>query len=219
MNICFLTKIEKLGVKEAITYTEKITKNINVFYGTPADLFPVKVKQEKYDLLISYISPWIVPKAVLNNTIRWNINFHPGPPEFPGIGCFNFAIFDSVKQFGVTAHIMEPKVDTGKIIGVKRFPMTDYETVETISKKTYKKLLELYKNIIDYIVTNDSLPHGGEIWKRKPYKRSELENLATIKSSMSKREIDKRINATYYPGKPGPFLCLHGYRFEYNPDR
>ena len=70
-----------------------------------------------------------------------------------------------------------------------------------------------------YVVANDSLPKSDETWTRKPYKRSELEDLATIKTSMSKREIDKRIRATYYPGKPAPFMDLYGYRFEYNPDR
>jgi methionyl-tRNA formyltransferase len=219
MKVCFLTKIEKLGVKEAIAFTKKITKSIDVFHDISVDPFPLKAEQENYDLLISYISPWIVPETVLIKKKRWNINFHPGPPEYPGIGCFNFAIYDSTKEFGATAHIMEPKVDTGKIIGVKRFPITGEETVETLSKKTYKVLLSLYKDIIDYVVANDSLPKSNETWTRKPYKRSELEDLATIKTSMSKQEIDKRIRATYYPGKPATFMELHGYRFEYNPDR
>ena len=59
--------------------------------------FPSQITEKKYDLLISYISTWIVPKAVLAKTKRWNINFHPGSLEYPGIGCFNFAIFDSAK--------------------------------------------------------------------------------------------------------------------------
>lgn len=80
-----------------------------------------------YDILISYIPPWIVQETILEKTKMWNINFHPGPPKYPGIGGFNFAIFDSVKQFGATAHIMNPKVGTGKIIGVKRFSMSNHE--------------------------------------------------------------------------------------------
>ena len=79
-------------MKNAIAFTKNITKDIDIFYGESFDPFPEKVKKNNYDLLISYISPWIVPKAVLDKTKRWNINFHPGPPEYPGIGCFNFAI-------------------------------------------------------------------------------------------------------------------------------
>ena len=54
---------------------------------------------------------------------------------------------------------------------------------------------------------------------RKPYKRKELESLATIDKDMSKEEIIKIIQSTYYPGQPAPFIELHGYKFEYNPDR
>ena len=129
MKICFLTKIEKAGVKEAIDYTKSIVKEIDVYPGNSTDPFPEEVFNKSYDLLISYISPWIVPKTVLDRTKKWNVNFHPGPPEYPGIGCFNFAIYDSVEQFGATAHIMEPKVDTGKIISLKRFSITRGENV------------------------------------------------------------------------------------------
>ncbi len=219
MKICFLTKKDKLGVREAIDLTKTITKDIDIFYGNVSDPFPKKIAQQNYDIIISYISPWIVPKAILNKTIRWNINFHPGPPEYPGIGCFNFAIYDSANKFGVTAHNMESKVDTGEILGVRRFSMTKEETVKSLSKKTYSALLLLYKDIINYLEKNNSLPQSDEIWKRKPYKRSELEDLATIKPDMSEEEIKKRIRATYFQGKPAPFVKLFNHKFEFNPDR
>ena len=219
MKLCFLTKIEKMFVKEAIEFTKNKINEIDVFHGKITDPFPPEVKHQNYDLLISYISPWIVPKAVLNQTKKWNINFHPGSPEYPGFGCFNFAIYNSEKHFGTTAHIMESRIDTGEIIGVKRFSMNQEDTVESLSLNTYSALLSLYKDIISYIVANDSLPHSSETWKREPYKRSELEDLATIKINMSEREIKKRIRATYYPGKPLPFIELGGNKFEYNPDR
>ena len=214
MKLCFLKKIEKMFVKEAIEFTKNKINEIDVFHGKATDPFPPEVKHQNYDLLISYISPWIVPKAVLNQTKKWNINFHPGSTEYPGIGCFNFAIYNSAKEFGTTAHIMESTVDTGEIIGVKRFSMTEEDTVESLSQNTYSVLLSLYKDIISYIVANDSLPHCAENWKRKPYKRSELEDLATINTNMVEQEIEKRIRATYYPGKPAPFIVINGQKFE-----
>ena len=114
---------------------------------------------------------------------------------------------------------MNPKVDTGEIIGVRRFSMTKEETVQSLSIKTYSALLFLYKDIINYLVDNDSLPQSSEIWKRKPYKRRDLEDLATIKTTMSEQEIKNRIKATYYPGKPAPFIKIYGHKFEFNPKR
>ena len=74
MKICFLTKIEKSGVKEAISFTENITKGIDIFHGDTDNPLPEKITRENYDLLISYISPWIIPKTVLDKTKKWNIN-------------------------------------------------------------------------------------------------------------------------------------------------
>jgi methionyl-tRNA formyltransferase len=219
MKICFLTKKDKLGVSEAISITENITKNIDIFEDDSTKSFPLRYMNENYDLLISYISTCIVPREVLKKTKKWNINFHPGPPEYPGIGCFNFAIYNSAKQFGTTAHLMTPKVDSGKIIGIKRFDMDNEETVESLSIKTYSTQLVLFKEVIKFIEVNNSLPSSDEKWKRKPYKRNELEKLAEIDSNMTKAETDKRIRATYYPGKPAPFTEIKGYRFEYNPNR
>ena len=125
MNICFLTKKEKPGVEEAIKLTSQIASNIDVYDCSLSRSLPSEIVEKDYDILISYISNWIVPKAVLIKTKRWNINLHPDPPEYPGIGCFNFAIFDSANEYGTTAHIMDSTVDTGRIVEVKRFTMTD----------------------------------------------------------------------------------------------
>tara|TARA_B110000438_G_C15761286_1_gene627404 strand:- start:616 stop:1278 length:663 start_codon:yes stop_codon:yes gene_type:complete len=220
MKICFIAKKEKIGVKEAINYSKKLSSKIDVFYGSPDDPFPEKIIQNKYDILVSYLSPWIIPAKILKKTTKWNLNFHPGPPKYPGIGCFNFAIFNSAKEFGATAHIMKPKVDTGKIIGVEYFSInSNKETVETLSVKTYQALLTIYRKVVDHIIKSGKLPNCNEKWKRKPYKRIELEKLATIKPNMSKSEIDTIIRSTYYKNKPAPFIELHGYKFEYNPER
>ena len=49
------------------------------------------------------------------------INFHPGPPNYRGIGCLNFALLSNEKYYGVTAHIINEKIDNGKILSFKKF--------------------------------------------------------------------------------------------------
>jgi len=219
MKICILAKNEKPGLEEAISFAESFIDDCDVFCGEINDPIPGDLSKNYYDILISYISPWIVPMEILEKTKKWNINFHPGPPEYPGIGCFNFAIFDKVKHFGTTAHIMNPQVDTGEIIGVNRFSINNDETVKSLSEKSYSSQLVLYKEILEYIVLHNKLPVCEENWKRKPFKRYELEQLATIDPSMGEDEINERIRATYYPQKPAPFIEIYGHRFEYNPER
>ena len=43
------------------------------------------------------------------------------------------------------------RVDTGEIIGVERFGMSDNETVESLSLKTYDSLFNLYVSTLSYI--------------------------------------------------------------------
>ena len=84
-KVCILAKINKARTKEIITFTKSLSDYVDVFIGEINDPFPKEITTKKYDLLISYISPWIVPANILNKTKKWNINFHPGPPEYPEI--------------------------------------------------------------------------------------------------------------------------------------
>jgi len=219
VKVCFLAKKNKPGLDHVVSFLKQRVRTVDYFFGEPGEEFPSAVYGETYDLLVSYISPWIVPESVLEKTRKWNLNFHPGPPEYPGTGCFNFAIYNSATEFGVTAHVMNKSVDTGKIVGVIRFPMSASETVTTLSEKTYLALTDLFIEVMDVVVEEQSLPVSSETWKRKPYKRVELEALAAISPLMKEEEVKKRIRATFFPGKPGPFIDLFGQRFEFNPER
>jgi len=125
---------ERPHLTEAIDYLKKYTDNIDVFIGDTKDPFPVLDVKYKCDLLISYLSPWIIPAKLLNNTRDWAINFHTGPPEYPGIGCVNFALYNEEPIYGITSHIMEDKVDTGRIIDVIRFKIDKYDSVYSVTQ-------------------------------------------------------------------------------------
>ena len=114
---------------------------------------------------------------------------------------------------------MNSKVDTGKIIAVNRFNVSANESVLSLSLKTYESLFFIYEKVIKHIKNENALPKCSESWQRKPFTRKDLEKLSTIKIDMSESEIEKIINATYYPGMPAPFIELNGKKFEYNPER
>jgi len=226
MKIALFTKKNKPTVSDVIEYL-KIHSDLYVYSGKIGDPFPVKFyndfsseyKREQPDLLISYLSPWIIPKNVLNMTKGHNINFHPGPPKYPGFGCFNFALYNNEAFYGVTAHIMEEKIDTGKIIGVKNFQILENETVYSLSIKSYGYMLYLFYEIIDYKISFKGILVREDVWQRKPYTRKDLEELCRITPDMPEREVERRIKATTYPNMPGAYIDLYGHKFEYNSKR
>jgi len=219
MKVVLFGKNNKLGIKEVIEYLKIHFKEVKIFLGERKSEFPTEAKRIFSDILISYMSPWIIPKEILSNTKLWNINFHPGPPNYPGIGCTNFALYNGEKIYGVTAHLMEEKVDSGKIIGVKRFPILETDTVYSLTLKSYGFMLSLFFEIIDYIIENNKLPECNEKWTRAPYTRKQLEELCVITPNMSEEEVKRRIRATQFPGMPGAYIELYNYKFEYNEKR
>lgn len=165
------------------------------------------------DYIISYLSPWVLPDSLLKRAKKASINFHPASPDYPGIGCNNFALYDEVNEYGVTSHHMARQVDTGDIIAVKRFPAYKTDTVESILSRTHDHLLCLFYAVMGHIIAEEPIPVSEETWTRKPFTRKELNELAQIKTDMSRAEVAKRVRATTF-GDWKPTVELHGFIFE-----
>lgn len=208
---------EKPGLVSAIDFLKKYTEDIDIYIGVVGSQFPREALTTECDLLISYLSPWIIPKEALRKVRGYAINFHPGPPEYPGIGCTNFALYDQVKTFGVTCHIMEATVDTGKIIDVRRFEVLEEDSIVSLTERCYNNILLQFYSVVKSII-EDKVEFSKEKWTRKPFKRAELDRMCEITLEMSKNEIEKRIRAFYFPGMPGPFIKLYNFKFVYTPE-
>ena len=49
-----------------------------------------KIKISKnYDYLISFLNSVYIHEKIRKKIKISSINFHPGPPEYPGFGCYN----------------------------------------------------------------------------------------------------------------------------------
>ena len=210
---------EKPGLGNAMNFLHLFTNDVYLYEGGLGEQFPEEAYDVKPDITISYISPWIIPSEMLNSTKKWSINFHPGPPEYSGIGCTNFAIYDGAKSFGVTAHIMEEKIDSGRILNVKRFPIYPEDTVYSLTQRCYDNLLLQFYQVMGFIFKKKSAPTSNQKWSRKPYTRKQLNSLCEIHWDMSYEEIMRRIKAVTYPGMPGAYIRINGIRFSHLGDQ
>lgn len=198
LKILFIGKENDANSKEAADYVVLHFKHSTIISGNRGDPFPEIAENWKGDLIISYLSQWIIPGSVLKNATVAAVNFHPGPPEYPGIGCTNFAVYNDEKFFGVTCHHMNSRVDTGKIIAVTRFPIFENDSVLSITLRCYASILEMFYQILNQVMLAEPLPQSIEQWKRKPYLRKELNDLCRLTPGMSYEEIERRIRATHY---------------------
>jgi len=176
MKILFLSKYKPFS-EDVAELIKLHFDDAEIIFGSINDPFPKHILSKEYDYIISYISPWIVPKEVLDNARIAAINFHPGPPEYPGIGCTNFAIYNEEREFGIAVHHMREKVDSGDIIVVERFPILGQDTVYTLTQRCYAYIYITFIEIFSLILDNKPLPKSKECWKRKPFTRKELNEL------------------------------------------
>lgn len=218
-SILFLGKKKDKHCSDALQFLKKNFSEVTAYLSEWGEPLPEDIGNWNGDFIISYLSRWVVPEYLINKASVASINFHPAPPEYPGIGCNNFALYENAKQYGVTCHYMDAKVDTGKIISVKRFPIFPGDDVNSLLMRTYSFQIILFYEIAGLMLRNEPLPFSEEAWTRKPFTRKEFNELSRITPSMTAEEIDRRVRATSYGVfQPTVELCGHVFELKTNKE-
>lgn len=212
-SILFLGKADDTYVEKAIAFCTANFDDVTAHVSGWGEPLPESVKSWEGDYIISYLSRWVVPAYLLERAAIAAFNFHPASPDYPGIGCNNFALYESAKEYGVTCHHMAPRVDTGSIIAVTRFPVMPTDDVAAILARTYDYQLILFYEVLASVLQGTGLPASDEQWTRKPFSRAEFNELGKISPDMSQAEIAKRIRAISY-GPWKPTVTIQGFTFE-----
>ena len=106
------------------------------------------VKNNEEGFLI-FTGGGILKKEILNSGVEF-IHFHPGiVPNYRGSTCFYYSILNE-ENCGVTAYIMDEKLDTGDIIYQKKFNKPDHIFVDEVYDPFIRSetLVELIKKDI-----------------------------------------------------------------------
>lgn len=217
-SILFLGKADDPDCARALDFCRENFTSVNSCLGRWGDPLPADARDWSGDYIVSYLSRWVVPAELLGRAKIAAINFHPASPDYPGIGCNNFALYEGAEQYGVTCHHMAARVDSGPIIAVRRFPVYPQDDVAALLERTYANQIALFFEIADLIADGRPLPKSAETWSRPPFTRKQFEELFRITPDMPPEEIARRIRAVSY-GPYQPYLELAGYHFEYKPPK
>ena len=216
LKVLMLSKRENIfcDYAEALLKSYFPQEDILSVRGSVGDRLDDELRWYAPEYVISFVSPWIVPGSLLSAARKAALNFHPGPPAYPGTGCYNFALYEGAKQYGVTVHHMREKVDTGDIIMTSYFDVSPLETVETMKLKSMNHLLFCFERIMACIAAGDPLPASQEKWLRRPFTRKEMYALFEIDPRKDDdAEIERRIRAATYPSSGGAYVTAGGRRF------
>ena len=211
--LLILNKNKKLN-QFIINRTKTIFKKVTVVYDHDTTFFN---KKHSFDYTFSFLSKRILTKKFLDNTKFLNINFHPGPPEYPGIGCYNFALYNGEAYYGCTVHEMNEKIDSGKIIAVNKFKINE-RNIGSLISQTYAEMKKQYIHTLKLVKKNKFFFNEKIKWSKNLKTRKDLNKLAEINIGMEKKEIIRRIAATHYKRGHGPFLKIKNLKFEFIND-
>lgn len=177
------------------------------------------------DYIICFRSLFILPGHLLDRAAIAAINFHPAPPEYPGSGCINFALYDGVDSYGVTAHLMNEKVDNGRILEVRRFPVHECDTLPDVLSRTHSELENLCIDFVAELAAAGGSRLESKLaacenvhWRGQARRMKDLEELQLVNPDIDRTELDRIVRATYVEAFP-PKISLHGYDFYLRLDR
>jgi methionyl-tRNA formyltransferase len=165
--------------------------------------------------LVAFVTSVIVPQRILTQLGYGAFNFHPGPPSYPRWAPAHFALYDDVKEFGATAHVMVEQVDSGPILGVEMFPIPPDIPVLGLEGMAYARLAHLFWRMSKWLALDAVPPPTLPLkWGGKKYTRSNYRAMCEIPLDIPKEELDRRMRifgGNYFG--ISPTLNLHGVEF------
>jgi methionyl-tRNA formyltransferase len=145
--------------------------------------------------LISFLSDIIVPKFVLEKLQFGAINFHPGPPSYPGHAPFSFALYDGAHEHAITIHEMLEKVDSGGILAVKRFSIPKFCNHMQLIDLCISHATNLLNERITQLLSSDLFEYSTQMWGKHKTTKNEFAFMCQIPLDISKSELERRILA------------------------
>jgi methionyl-tRNA formyltransferase len=161
---------------------------------TSADLAALNSDLLRRARLIAFVTPEIVPESILNQLGYGALNFHPGPPSYPGWAPAHFALYNRATEFGATVHVMVEQVDAGPILDVALFPIPADISVLGLEGLAYAHLAQLFWRMAKSIATDaKQQPTLPLKWGGKKYSRRAYRAICDIPVDIPKDELERRI--------------------------
>ncbi len=128
----------------------------------------------------------ILKKHIIDSVKIGIINFHPGYlPFVRGLDALQWAIYDD-HPIGVTAHLINEKVDAGKVLIKEEIPLYKDDTLLDLSTRLYETQINMIRPAIEK-TSFANLEDLEEIGNSKLYRKMNPEQESKIEELLRKR--------------------------------
>jgi methionyl-tRNA formyltransferase len=171
------------------------------------DVYADLERGAELDLAVSFLFWKLIREPLISGPRIGCLNFHPAPlPDMRGLGGYNVAIAEGMPEWGVSAHFVDDRFDTGDLVGVERFPIAPGETAFSLDLKSQERLYELFADVADRALRGEELPRAPQ-GQGRYVSKEEFEELRRIKPG---DDVERKVRAFWYPPYPGATVELDG---------
>ena len=144
-----IIKAKNLGIK---TFVFPVNKNNSM------EIFEKKLlnllNKEKIELICLAGFMKILSKNFLKSYKGIILNIHPSIlPSIKGLNTHQRILEKDIKTHGATVHIVNSKLDSGKILGQVTINISKEDNPKTLARKLIKKEHKLYTKVIRNVIT------------------------------------------------------------------
>jgi methionyl-tRNA formyltransferase len=170
-------------------------------YGSP----PADV-----DVVVSFLFWNLIREPLISLGSVGCLNFHPAPlPDYRGVGGYNVAILEGLREWGVSCHFVDERFDTGDVVEVERFEIDpEAETAFSLDLKSQEHLVGLFERVMQSALDGGPLPREPQ-GEGRYLSRAEFDELRLVRPG---DDLSRKLRAFWYPPWPGATIEVDGRR-------
>jgi natural product biosynthesis luciferase-like monooxygenase protein len=158
-----------------------------------------------FDYLFSVANLQVLPASLTGRARKLAINFHDGPlPRYAGLNATSWALMAREPEHGITWHEMTERVDAGRVVRQKLFPLAQAETALSLNARCYEAGLAAFVEIAQDAARGE-LPLSPQSGARSFFARDRRPPaLGTIDFARPARDIVALVRALDYGNYANP---------------
>lgn len=167
------------------------------------------LKENKCDFLVSLSYDQIFKEDILSLYKDKILNCHAGYlPFYRGRNVLNWALVNGEKYFGISTHLIDKGIDTGKIILRSKYRISANDTYETILKKAHINCPKILIKTLNLLISKKKISFISQdnLKSRKFFYKKRNKKDEIIQLNLSLEKIHNLIRAIAYPGPEAKLL-------------
>jgi len=166
------------------------------------DDIPGTIRQSRPDIVFSVLTDYIFKQKDIDSCRLGIVNLHPAPlPDYRGCNSYSHAIINGDKEYGVSLHYVNNKIDQGNLIEVDRFPIEGHMAAKELYDISQVHAFNLFKKWMPKLIEGRVEAKNQE-GKTRYYPRTSLLPLKTAPVAFSDELYDLVRGLDFPPHEP-----------------